>query len=71
VLEEALRGMPGRVDALVHAELGGHPYMAHAFEKMIRYVRQHDDLVWLPTRDEIADHVLESTNYVEPYSPTG
>jgi hypothetical protein len=45
--------------------------MAHAFEKMIRYVRQHDDLVWLPTRDEIADHVLASTNYVEPYSPTG
>ena len=71
VLEEALRGKPGRVDALVHAELGGRPYMAHAFEKMIRYVRQHDDLVWLPTRDEIADHVLENTNYVEPYSPTG
>jgi hypothetical protein len=38
---------------------------------MIRYVRQHDDLVWLPTRDEIADHVLANANYVEPYSPTG
>jgi hypothetical protein len=71
VLEEALRGKPGRVDALVHAELGGRPYMAHAFEKMIRYVRQHDDVVWHATRDEIADHVLKNTNYVEPYSPTG
>jgi peptidoglycan/xylan/chitin deacetylase (PgdA/CDA1 family) len=71
VLEEALRGKPGRIDALVHAELGGRPYMAHAFEKMIRYVRQHDDIVWFPTRDEIADHVLANTNYVEPYSPTG
>lgn len=71
VLEEALRGKPGRIDALVHAELGGRPYMANAFEKMIRYVRQHDDVVWFPTRDEIADYVLANTNYVEPYSPTG
>ena len=38
---------------------------------MIRYVRQHDDVVWLATRDEIADHVLKNTNEVEPYSPTG
>jgi hypothetical protein len=45
--------------------------MAHAFEKMIRYVRQHDDLVWFPTRDEIAEHVLANTNEAEPYSPTG
>jgi hypothetical protein len=40
---------PRRVDALVHAELGGRPYMAYAFEKMIRYVRQHDDVVWHAT----------------------
>jgi hypothetical protein len=42
-----------------------------AFEKMIRYVRQHDDVVWLPTRDEIADYVLANTNSVEPYSAMG
>jgi hypothetical protein len=71
VREEALRGKSGRIDALVHAELGGRPYMAHAFEKMIRYVRQHDDLVWFATRDEIADYVLKHTNEAEPYSPTG
>jgi hypothetical protein len=34
-------------------------------------VRQHDDLVWFPTRDEIADYVLKHTNAAEPYSPTG
>jgi hypothetical protein len=38
---------------------------------MIRYVRQHDDIVWFPTRDEIADYVLANTNHVEPYSPMG
>jgi hypothetical protein len=71
LLEEALRGKPGRIDALVRAELGGRPYMANAFEKMIRYLRRHDEVVWLPTRDEIADYVLANTNYVEPYSPLG
>ena len=33
VLEEALRGKPGRIDALVHAELGGRPYMANALRE--------------------------------------
>jgi peptidoglycan/xylan/chitin deacetylase (PgdA/CDA1 family) len=70
VLEEAMRGKPGRIDALVHAELGGRPYMANAFEKMIRYVRAHDDVVWLPTRDQIAEYMLKHSKYIEPYSPT-
>ena len=48
VLEEARRGKPGRIDALVHAELGGRPYMANGFERMIRYVRAHEDIVWFP-----------------------
>ena len=53
VLEEALRGKPGRIDALVHAELGGRPYMANGFEKMIRYVRaaRRHRLVPDPRRD--------------------
>mgnify|MGYP003343786468 CR=1 FL=1 len=71
VLEEARRGKPGRIDALVHAELGGRPYMAHAWEKMIRYVRQHDDIVWFPTRDEIAAHMLKHAKTAEPYAPMG
>ena len=71
VLEEARRGKPGRVDALVHAELGGRPDMANAFEKMIRHIRQHDEMVWFPTRDEVADYMLRTSNYVEPYSPMG
>lgn len=71
VLEEALRGKPGRIDALVHAELGGRPYMANGWEKMIRYIRQHDDIVWFPTRDEIAAHMLEHAREAEPYKPLG
>ena len=56
---EARRGWPGRIDALVHAELGGRPYMAHAFERMVAYCKQFEDEVWFPTRDEIADFMLE------------
>jgi peptidoglycan/xylan/chitin deacetylase (PgdA/CDA1 family) len=68
---EALRGKPGRIDALVHAELGGRPYMAHAFEKMIRYCKQFEDLVWFPTRAELAEHMLKTSTYVETYKPLG
>src|ERR1700758_1517982 len=46
VRDEALRGKPGRIDALVHAELGGRPYMAHAFEKMIKYLKRYEDEIW-------------------------
>ena len=56
---QALRGKPGRIDALVHAELGGRPYMANGFERMIRYVRQHEDIVWFPTRDEVVDYLTD------------
>jgi len=71
VVEEAQRGKPGRIDALVHAELGGRPYMAHAFEKMIRAINSHSDLVWFATRPEIADHLLATSPGAEPYRPLG
>jgi len=58
VYQEALRGRPGRIDALVHAELGGRPYMAHAFERMVQYCKQFEDDLWFPTRDQIADFML-------------
>ena len=58
VYQEALRGRPGRIDALVHAELGGRPYMAHAFEKMVQYCKQFADDLWLPSRKEIAEYML-------------
>ena len=70
VLEEGARGKPGRIDALVHAELGGRPYMAHAFEKMLRYVQAHEE-VWFPTRAEIAEFMLNSGAKAEPYTPIG
>lgn len=71
VRAEAKRGKPGRIDALVHAELGGRPYMAYAFEKMIQYVKRHEDEVWFPSRAEIADYMLKSVNEAEPYKPLG
>ena len=71
VYQEALRGKQGRIDALVHAELGGRPYMANGFEKMIRYTKQFQDLVWFPTRAELAEHMLKNSTYVETYKPLG
>lgn len=71
VYEEALRGKPGRIDALVHAELGGRPYMANGFEKMIRYLKQFEDEIWFANRSEIAAHLLKSSKKAEPYKPMG
>lgn len=71
VYEEALRGKMGRIDALVHAELGGRPYMAHAFEKMIKYVKGFEDVVWLPSRAELADYMLRTSTHSEAYDPLG
>ena len=70
VRDEAARGKPGRIDALVHAELGGRPYMAHAFEKMLRYAVSHEE-VWFPTRAEIAEFMMASGLAPEPYVPLG
>lgn len=67
VHQEALRGKLGRIDALVHAELGGRPYMAWAFEKMIRYCKQFEDIVWFPTRAELARYMLDNVKHPEPY----
>lgn len=71
VVEEALRGRPGRIDALVHAELGGRPYMAHGFEKMIRYLKRYEEIVWFANRSEIADWYLKCNAPAEPYKPLG
>lgn len=68
VLEEARRGKPGRIDALVHAELGGRPYMAYAFEKMLQLMAAREE-VWRPTRAEIADFMLKSGIKAEAYQP--
>ena len=43
-------------------ELGGRPYMAHAFERMVQYCKQFEAELWLPTRDEIADFMLTRDN---------
>lgn len=70
IYQEALRGRAGAMDVIVHAELGGRPNIAVAFEQMIRYVKQYQDEVWIPTRRELADYLLSSSNLpAEPYRP--
>ena len=65
--QEALRGRPGAMDVIVHAELGGRPNIACAFEEMIRYVKQFES--WIPLRREVADYLLASNMKAEPYRP--
>jgi peptidoglycan/xylan/chitin deacetylase (PgdA/CDA1 family) len=70
IYQEALRGRPGAMDVIVHAELGGRPNIAIAFEQMIRYVKQYQDEVWIPLRREVADYLLSASNLpAEPYRP--
>ena len=69
IYQEALRGRPGAMDVIVHAELGGRPNIAAAFEQMVRYVKQYQDQVWIPLRREVADHLLASNLPAEPYRP--
>jgi len=70
IYHEALRGRPGAMDVIVHAELGGRPNIAVAFEQMVRYVKQYQDEVWIPLRSEVADYLLSSSNLpAESYRP--
>ena len=71
VYEEARRGRPGMIDGLVHAELGGRPYMAVGFENMIKLVNRHRSEIWQPTYREIAEHCLATIKDAEEYKPYG
>jgi peptidoglycan/xylan/chitin deacetylase (PgdA/CDA1 family) len=68
--QEALRGRAGAMDVIVHAELGGRPNIACAFEQMMRYVKQYKDEVWIPTRQGLAEYLLGPSKLpAEPYRP--
>lgn len=69
IRQEALRGRPGLVDVIVHAELSGRPNFAMAYEKMMHYVKQFGDEIWQPTRGEMADYLLKVSKKAEPYRP--
>lgn len=71
ILEEALAGRHGRIEGTVHAEMGGRPHLAVGFEKMMKYVNQHRDLVWITTREEIAEYCLKTNQQPEDYRPYG
>jgi peptidoglycan/xylan/chitin deacetylase (PgdA/CDA1 family) len=68
--QEALRGRPGAMDVIVHAELGGRPNIAVAVEQMLRYVKQYQDEVWIPRRRDLSDYLLNGSGLeAEPYRP--
>ena len=69
MFQEALRGRVGAMDVITHAELGGRPNIACAIEQMIRYVKQYQDEVWIPTRRELGDYMLSLGTQAEPYAP--
>lgn len=60
VYGEAKRGRPSMIDACVHAELGGRPYLAAGFERIIEHVNKHRNEIWQPTYREIAEYCLGS-----------
>ncbi len=67
--EEALAGRPGYIDVITHAELGGRPNLAGAVERMIRYVKQFGDQVWIANRREITNYLLSRNEDAEEYRP--
>ncbi len=69
--EEGLRGRPGMMDVILHAELGGRPNIAAAFEEMIRYVKRYGSEVWQPRRCDIAEYMHGLDLKAEPYRPLG
>lgn len=69
VYQEALRGRSGRIDATVHAEYAGRPYIAPGFEKMIRYVESFGDDVRIATCHDMAAYMLKTNLKGEPYRP--
>jgi peptidoglycan/xylan/chitin deacetylase (PgdA/CDA1 family) len=69
IYQEGLRGRVGAIDVILHAELGGRPNIAAAFEAMIRYTKQYQDEVWIPRRRELADYMLSLDTAGEPYRP--
>ncbi len=67
--EEALGGRPGYIDVITHAELGGRPNLASAVERMIRYVKQFGDQVWIANRRDITNYLLSRNEDAEEYRP--
>jgi peptidoglycan/xylan/chitin deacetylase (PgdA/CDA1 family) len=68
--QECLRGRPGRMDALIHVELGARPHLMSGFERMLQYMNQFQDDLWMPNRRDIARYCLDNLK-AEPYQPFG
>lgn len=55
--KEGLRGRPGWVDIIIHADLGARPYLMSVIEKAIAYAKGFDG-VWFARREDIAAWTL-------------
>jgi peptidoglycan/xylan/chitin deacetylase (PgdA/CDA1 family) len=69
LVQEALRGKTGTISVVCHAELGGRPHMAYAVAKMLRTCKEYQELVWNPTRSELAAHCLKHAKNPEAFVP--
>lgn len=69
LMDEARAGRPGYIDVVTHAELGGRPNIAAAVEMMIRYTKQFGSQVWIATRKEITDYMLNGDFPADDYVP--
>ena len=56
--KEGQRGSPAWVEMVVHTDIGSRPGLAGHIERMIEYVKGHDD-VWFARRSEIAEWALK------------
>jgi peptidoglycan/xylan/chitin deacetylase (PgdA/CDA1 family) len=70
LVEQALRsGKTGTLSVVCHAELGGRPHMAYAVNKMLKVVKEYEELVWTPTRRQLAEHCLKNAKEAETFVP--
>lgn len=62
LLEYLLRSAePGIFNLTVHAHVGGRPFLADMFEQVLARLQLADDNVWIATRQQIAEHVLQNS----------
>lgn len=59
--EAMLTGRPGLIRASVHAHVYGHSWGRWAWRDVIRYAKSFGD-VWIPTREEMAQVIMEQHN---------
>lgn len=50
----------GILNVTIHAHVGGRPFLSDMFDQILGHVQLAGDDVWIATRQQICDHVLQS-----------